>query len=526
MNQRSIHGEVKAKIYKAILLDQIFTVSELCANTGLRSNQIYPVLAKLRRSRTLVVERVPTAAKRANRPTLLYKLTEDAGKRRELADEIAPFLHLSQETLSQSPALERVRRRLPDLAESSQKLLVPLESLGIQQLQTLGDEAKHAQNRFAELKEDLEIAWYESKRSKGGSVSMGFEVELSKFQRLSKQVEDFNFRVQGQIEEFSAQDEFSELLKGALSPASLPDPNPRKVLAILDREYKNRNNFYLKRSLSALAARVLFAERESPNYPSAKVPYVLAEASARFGSEPQYSVDWVNHILSSVSSARGDVITTYNLVNITLLASDTAKAYELWTKTVAPESHHQRRELLATLGAIKHLSVFQSAILISGDLASFSKKRLAEVSNRTGLQGSFSIASTSPVDILGTDPYVVKPTLVDWLEPKSVGFLVSTMMRAQRASAQKEIFSYGPLSDILQFPGLPQVRLGIALVRLGVDVETAWRVSETLKAGKVLLVLHTLDVAGDSTLDALKQIFLESEFEYSVFSSSERAAAA
>lgn len=508
MNKNSRHGEVKARIYKAILLDEMFTVSELCANTGLRADQVYPLLAKLRRDRYLLAECVPGTTRAAHRPNLVYKLTADAEKRRVLSDEIAPFLHLSQETLSQAPVLERAEHHMTILAERLEELAPRLESPEVQQLHALHEDTTRLQADVAVLKDDLEIAWYESKRSKSGTVPRRFAAELSKFQRLNNHVRDLNFRVESRIDEFKAEQEFSQLMHGVLAPEAPPGSalTIDRVFQGLNRVYKASDDFYLRKNLSSVAARITFLERRrSTSW--IEVAYVLSEALIRFGSDPQLPIQLVSRIPDE------SIVTAYNLVNCRLLANDSLSAKELWNRVVAPESHWQHQELREALGSARHLSVFRSAILVTGDHASFSKQRLADLEDRTGLDGSFSIASSSPVEVFGTEAYAIKPTLVDWLEPNSSGFLVSATMRA-RLTPQKEILAYGPISDIVQFAGLPQVRLATALVRLGVDLETAWRVAETLKPGRVLLVLHTLNIADNSFLDDLKRILPETEFQY------------
>jgi hypothetical protein len=498
MDQRSRQGEVKVRIYRNILLNNTFTVLELCAETGLRPDQVYPILAKLGKSGFLssVAVSDPKNVKRApHRPTLLYTLSDELEKRKSLAAEIAPFLQLPPETLLRSAALEGVELRLSTLSRQSEQIPEILEHFDVSKLQTFLVETHRLQEHLDKLKDDLEIAWYECNRSTKVPLLSDFWAAQARFQKLSTRLEDLYRRIAVRVEELNAEQQFSEMSKRAFNDNAIRR-HLWQVLQVLEAEYAKSTNFYLNKLLSAVAARVLFAAHLSPtNLPhqTRGIACALAEAAVRFGSEPLLFFNWMTGI---VPLPEEDVVSLYNLVNTNVLLGNDASAFASWKEVIVRQG-----ELSGVLGGLKQLTVYRGAALFFGDALALDRQRFEELGTQLGLQGAFSLVSTSPFDVVGTAPFVLTPTVLDWFAPESAGFVISASMRVQ----QYDLFSYGPLVDIVQFPGLPRVRLATALVRLGVNVETAWRVAETLKAGKAVLVLH-VPRADNSLLGGLQSV--------------------
>jgi hypothetical protein len=198
------------------------------------------------------------------------------------------------------------------------------------------------------------------------------------------------------------------------------------------------------------------------------------------------------------STSSNDELHLYTFANSCLLSNSEEQALNFWKQFLG------RQNLERTLGSLKELTVYRGATVLSGELAQIGKEQLEEIENRLGLQGAVSMASTSPVQLFGTG-YVIEPTIPDWLEPASEGFIVSASLR----TTQNNLYAYGPIADILQFAGLPRVRLATALVRVGVKVDMAWRLAEMLRGGKVLLVLHTPSAADNSIVDGIQGILPE-----------------
>ena len=487
---RSVHGEATAKIYRNILLHPTFTVEELCADTSLRADQVYPILAKLRQRKVLSVKTVGHTKKRSpHRPTQRYVLSEDGDTRKALANKIRPFLQLSPESLSSSPALTKVEDLLANLKERLASIPVMLELVANDQLHVWESGVNQIQHELRDLKDDLEIAWYECNRSPKVYCQRELEVAESTFDQLYKSSEELHQRIRARLAELKAELDFSNITKSLFNKE--PETNDALAFRVLENAYNANNSVYLNRILSSVVARLRFA-RDGRHlcFTDQAIAYALAEVSIRFGGDPRLFVNWIIRIPGLSNSEEERTIIRYNLANAYLLVMGSESVgFDYWKEMiVSPHAFD------VIQGNINQLFVYGGTVLMSGDLGGLETQRLQEVQQTLGVHGSFSIVSTTPVEVLGIEPYVLKPTLMDWFKHDS-GFPLSATLRAQR----DDLYAYGPLADVIQFPGLPRVRLATALVRLGAKVERAWSIAETLKVGKVVLALHT-QAAADNKL--------------------------
>lgn len=484
----SVHGEVKARLYRRILLDRVFTVTELCANSGLRTEQVYPLLAKLRRSGYLTAESIHGESKRRpHRPILLYTLSEDPEKRKQLAEEIRPFLQLESQIKVESKALERLQQNLLIWIARFQRLPALTEKFSLVQMDKVASFIRDFELRVSELKNDIEIAWYECHGPANKALVDDFEAAKSIFQTTVAEIARLKNQLEIQKSELIAEQQFSLFLKTKVGKDGWFTCSFRKLFDLLEEEYAQNDNFYLRKILSSVSARASLSPLATP-------VLVLVEAAIRFGAESKLAFEWLRSLREQERNE--DVTVAYNFLNACLLAREEALAFEAWKSVIV-----QQKDLLEMLGSVKQLASYKGTVLETGDVSNLGPQQLAELTTRVGPHGGFSMASVSSVEPLATTAYVMKPTLADWDEPKSAGFIVSTSLRSE----QDNFLAYGPVTDIVQFPGLPRVRLAIALVRLGVAVETAWRVTENLRTGKVILLLHIPSTAGGSTSGNLLQ---------------------
>jgi len=501
---KAIYGEVKGIIYQAIILNQRFTVSELCAYTNLEPERIYPVLAKLRRDRVLMAKPIPAlrakAKRAAHRPGLVYWLSDDPEKRKRLTDQIAPFLRLSQARTASSPALQRA-------SESNTRLsaeLGRLESLARVRGPLSLDDLTSIDKELKEVGEDLQIAFYHARHVAGSPLETDAQDELRRVEELSARLSSLLQLVRTESEEICAEKQIMDLLvdlERNLQPQSGEHGKVAATAAIrwLTREYSHCSDPFLKSMLSRVAAKVTLFERMQTGLtlpvPPPPLALILAQSCLQFGSQ----ANWPCQVTESVASKerRKDFATIYNLLNLRLLTGQAKKARELWSSLISAEDAAERDAVAALLRGSMQLTVYGSTLLTYGDPAALGRDELIRLQDQLGLDGALSATALVQIPAFGRRSYVLKPTLMDWLEPVH-GFILSNSI----GQGQPDVFAYGPLADGICFPGLASVRLAIALVRLGVSIEQSWGLASSLKQGKGLLLLHAMSssVFSDLTL--------------------------
>jgi hypothetical protein len=292
--------------------------------------------------------------------------------------------------------------------------------------------------------------------------------------------------------QFEAEETFASFFgKTVRKVLALPhEMQVQSMLGFLNDSYQKTDQFLVKNVYSRVAARIAFwqvlSNASKLPVPQPSLELVFAESCLQFGTDAKFALELVEHVVQK--EKRTDVVSLYNLANLYAICRPVSVAKNIWLALIAPETSGRRQEVAWTLAGSKQLSVFRNTLVAYGETASLDIGDLDRLEDQLGLAGAVSVVALGPVESFGTKPYIIKPTLVDWLEP-SYGFLLSSSIGMYHS----ELSIYGPLSDGVGFPGLPSLRLATALVRMGVAVEVSWNLAESLKAHRGLLLLHTMD---------------------------------
>jgi predicted ArsR family transcriptional regulator len=164
------HNELKTKILKGILDLESFTVSELCAVSGLKRDQVYSELSKLQQEGVITHQTIQSpnsdGKQAAHRPLNLYQLVNDPRKREWVFEQIAPFLNVSIPTqYIETETAKKISRELDKIDLEIEEILNAHQTEFVNSAVMIGVNKmliKRLRERLASVRDELELAIYES----------------------------------------------------------------------------------------------------------------------------------------------------------------------------------------------------------------------------------------------------------------------------------------------------------------------------------------------------------------------------
>lgn len=516
-----VPGQFKAAVYNAILLNRRFTVPQLCAWTSLTREQVYSHLFQLRQEGFLETETesVDTSDEKrpAHRPLTLYRVTQDREKRALLAQRVAPFLRLAEE-LEPNPVFRKLlglRAQLDVIESRANSIQAALHGVKERE-QVLSDQKllTSSQGQLNAIGAELTALAEDASVFEDTIADAYIRAENERRKRIEVQVAELSEAVTNTYQQLLAEKEFTGILRVLQEIFVAWKEKPGladRLREALSDVFVGSKNLRLKTIVAAIDADIRRPQVSQDE--SKEVAWILASAAARYGSDTKLCIELADH--ASYFRGRNENVTGYNLANLHLLNGDRAKAHSIWHEVATrllQSDQTARNEIAHTLGIPERLSGYRSTILAIGDSSSLSSEDIARLEDYLGKEGAVSVASTNVINAYGTPPFVVKPTLFEWIEkdPNPWGVLIST----SNAEYHPNIFVYGPLAEAIQFPGLPILRLVTSLVIFGIPPLNAWECLDQnyVKDTRVLVLLHKTDVSSDPRSVEQLQGYLPSGF--------------
>jgi hypothetical protein len=255
------------------------------------------------------------------------------------------------------------------------------------------------------------------------------------------------------------------------------------VFQTLATQYAQSDDVRLKRSLSEFVAALSLTE-PAPN--PEIVPIVFATRLLRFGSDTQ--------LAESIIKSHGPINDPVGLnvsANIAFLANQYDEARHSWCKSAdillqegsqyAPIALRWKTQLETGI-----LSTYKHTLVAVGNSSNLELQNLKTLEDKLGLYGTVSIISARQIAGIRTDAFAVKALLSDYFDADTNSCELSRSVSAK----VRPLFTYGPITERIGFPGLPALRVGLALVSLGYSPERAWNLATSMTTGRSLLLLH------------------------------------
>ena len=491
MENRAAHGEIRTQVLYFALQNPGFTVPELCARTGLSRDQVYPLLADLLKAELLVKKEIkpPAGTKRApHRPLVLYQLSTDVEKRRELASKVAPFLRMFAEkstpsrnvadALIQSDrALDRVDKSLDQFEESFQ---APLSVSLVSAIDRGLSEADRSISLASAQARDIDV--YDDNSRKWRSD------QFDRVSTYSDRVRKLRFKLHMRATELEAQADFAKIIS-SFDPDTIRR-NPSSFLAAISERQARESNWQLQRSLADCSNKLRTLERFSGRSTEDLIVLVLAECMLRFGSDGSAALQ----LAKRFQGDRSWHAYRYNMLNLNVLTSRGDDATAIWNETMRVDAP----VLAFAAKRVEHQESYRYTAAFTAPKEAVTTEVLSEVQRKLRTNGSVSVVSASPVNQFATEAFVVKPTLASWLETNTdpSGFVLSTSIRTNVSN----MFAYGPIVEGLQIPGVPMVRLAATLHGFHFDFGDAWNIATRVGRHNVIVFLHNLSALDSAAI--------------------------
>jgi hypothetical protein len=476
------HNETRLCAITTLLRLETFTVQDLCTASGLERAQVYPLIAELKQRGVLCIVPMQTESSERppHRPLNLYRVVADPTKRRDLSNEIAPFLRILQRASRGSPG-DEYRRACESLDAIEPQLGAFEERLQLFWCNKLALE--RLQKGLKEARELMELATYETGihledigNEPASDAGRPVHDAWKRLRTYSIRYVALEKRILA-IERNRIAEENYSLWLDTVAQRRVSFPELHTLLAAKCRDTDNQS---LRRLWRSTLDKLVESARTNA-LSSADEWYgvcsVLASDAIRYSANPMPALRLTLWLLRQ---DRKNSRLWCNFANLSLIIGKEKQAYRSWCKSIplaAPAG--SQRETLAR--AYYFVALVEIAVGSLDDGLSRLESVLLE---RTSL----SIVTSRPVDMIGTGAYHIKPNLFDPLEGDNT-ILLSDSVR----SVCRDFFVYGPLRDKVHAPGASSVRVANALVQIGVDIEPAWSVSQDLNDEHALLVLHSVE---------------------------------
>jgi hypothetical protein len=474
------HGAVKIPIYKAILVNPVFTVAQICDWTGLTKTQVYWTLSDLQKRGVLTTANAPAVDKPLPyRPALIYRLSDNPEKRRILSDAVAPFVNLEgKDHRGAQQAYAIARSKLDDIGARLLSLMATSVS------STTLDRAKELLSSLEDVRSRYEAAW-----SKAPSLRSQIRPDLTRWKDYQKRLAELVINGRDESSATAARREFSslvdvvwsEVLSGAMDSGTL-NGRVREVYNYATH-ISVRNN--LARMAALLNSKLAMYETE-PSHAWSEILTSIAECALRFGEPSFGSLDYVTAIREALGD---DLVTQYNFANLSLLMGKQEDALQGWHSVLdlAVESLAETNKLWSFRNAVLSNAPYESTLVLLTDEDNIRPEVLGRLEDELRLEGAISIVSASPVKRFEGQPYVLTPTLLSW---DSEAYQALRLLHAEQKD--QILYVYGPLEDAVRFPGTPVLRVATGLVGLGMSRPRAWDLAFKLRQQMRLLLVHGL----------------------------------
>ena len=521
------HNVIRAKAISAIFQLQRFTVRQLAEVSGLRPNQLYPILKECKDKHLLSTESESTVKREAHRPILFYSLTSEAENlapeellplvpisrgdesvyqmtsnlelRSSMADELRPLMHVSKEearTRAESESFRTIMNRAAALLDEVELQLGFFDN-------TLRLPSDHnvflaLDSKMAETQEELEVATYES----GIQLSDLNETELEsnavqeepwyslkvawvRFRNYGKRASDLKQTYEATLADLGAQREYASVL----SALNFKNATPETIERRLGDWYREASNSSLREIFSTTLENLRETLQSGGSGPSSSsswmVVHSLMASAIRYCSDAKLPLKMATYLLEQ---QHDDRCLIYNIANLRVLAEESEEAFTVWSRW-ADEflKSGYLWQSIKTEG--RYRSPYSYVALISIPVAGLSASVFSELEVKLGELTTFSVASLRPLTTRGLRPYVAEPTLCDPL-----GCVQEIRVSESLGNQIGRLYVYGSLEKRVQnVPGMPVVRLATGLVMSGVASSRAWEIAHSLHVEQALLVLHSFD---------------------------------
>src|SRR5579871_30441 len=537
------HNVVRAKAISAIFRLQQFTVQQLAEVSGLKPNQLYPILKDCKDKGFLATESPTTMERKAHRPVLTYSLTSDHVTQQSIAEELLPLVPQLKEgesmyrmtsnldlrsslanelqpLISVSAEEARTRAELDSFKETVNKAAALLDEVELQvgflaeNLSVTSDWFSLIDKKIAETQDELETATYESgiqledliKTEVGQNASQeepwySLKIAWVRFRKYAKQVDDLKQTSEAAHADLGAQKEYA----AAMSGLNLTKVSAEAIEHDLTELYKKADNPSLREIFSTTLEnlRETLADRHHVSASSTIIHSLMASA-IRYCSDAHLPLKMGAYLLKQKNDDRCLI---YNIANLRILAggeSESEEAFTLWNQWAEDflSSGHLWK---SSEKAGRYRAPYSYVALISIPLVGIDASVFSELEVKLGEQATFSVVSHSPLTTRGLRPYVAEPTLCD---PSSC---VQEIRISESLGNQiGRLYVYGSLEkQVKNVPGMPAVRLATGLVMSGVERVKAWEIAHSLNAEHALLVLHSFDkrpAASTHVDDAVREL--------------------
>lgn len=504
------HNELKTKILKSILDLESFTVSELCALSGLERDQVYGELSKLQRDGVITSKTVQSSSsdkkQAAHRPLNLYQLVSDPTKRKQVIEQISPFLEAPIETqYIETDTAQKANRELNMIDLEIEKLQTGTHQYSSlwseQKLAKVQVQIKELRERLSDVRDELELAIYESNTLVDASTTPDHPliVDSKRWRQYSEKVEKLEYQTDNIVARRRAQQSFTQVLRQVVNGAK---PSFAQVMKTFDSEIEASNNIELKRILSSEYEEFALSFSSDSSNQSQLLNQKLVEMAIRWSDDPELILKCIQKDKVDLKRKTSTTV-DYNLVNAQALAGYRNEAFSNWIGWVKRHRHQGRFK------AAGYEYPFYPSVSLMRTQSNTLVQHLSSLESIIEPNVNISAVSLDPFVSLELENEPLSSTLFN----PSSGYSATVELADSLRRDQSDLFVYGSLERRMEFPGLPLIKLATILVSLGVEAVKAWEIAQQLNSETALVIVCSLQQLEKQFINRLKQIFGDSPLE-------------